>query len=148
MSHWSQLEKQLRSWTPRAPSPSLKARLFPEAAIETGAADADGQSEMFALGPAVWHWLAPAMAVFVLGLFVVGQHPAGLEHFNAETSPNFLATVAWSRAELAPSVELAPYYASVRHSDNNALRSTFEWTNGGGSLRTAPPMAQTNSVIH
>ena len=103
---------------------------------------------MFALGPAMWHWLALAMAVFVLGVFVVGQHPAGLQQFNGETSPNFLATVAWSRTELAPSVELAPYYASVRHSDNNALRSTFEWTNGGGSLRTAPPMAQTNSVIH
>ena len=97
---------------------------------------------MFALGPAIWHWLAPAMAVFVLGVFVVGPHPAGLEHFNDETSPGFLATVPLAHAELAP------YYASVRHSDNNALRSTFEWTNGGGSLRTAPPMAQTNSVIH
>jgi hypothetical protein len=97
---------------------------------------------MFALGPALWHWLAPAMAVFVLGIFVAGQHPAGLERFNGETSPGFLATVAIDHTELAP------YYASVRHSDNNALRSTFEWTNGGGSLRTAPPMAQTNSVIH
>jgi hypothetical protein len=91
--------------------------------------------------PAAWHWLAPAMAVFVFGVFVFGNHPGAFERFNTTASPGVLATVA---ALAQP--DYAAYYADVRHGGNNTLRSTFEWTNGSRSLTTAPPVARTNSV--
>ena len=90
--------------------------------------------------PAAWHWLAPAMAVFVFGLFISGSNGA----FHQLDTENY--TTALAKAALTQP-DYSTYYASVRHSDNNALRSTFEWTNDSHSLRTTPPMAQTNSVM-
>jgi hypothetical protein len=148
MSHWNPLEKQLRSWTPRAPSPSLKARLFEQPLPEPAAPGTGGHSREAArpssrsFNPNSWHWLAPAMAVFVLGMFAFGNHPGGLHQFNGESARSLLATAALTQPDLAT------YYVSVRHSENNALRSTFEWTNDSRSLTTAPPVAQTNSLMH
>jgi hypothetical protein len=82
------------------------------------------------------------MAVFVLGMFTFGNHSAGLHPLNGDSARNLLATAAISQPDMAT------YYVSVRHSGNNALRSTFEWTNDSRSLTTAPPMAQTNSLMH
>ena len=142
MSHWNPLENQLRSWKPRAPSPSLEARLFPQPPLETAAGGLEaGLLRQRRHDPDAWHWLAPAMAVFVLGVFAFGNHPGALEHFNPPPSATALTTAALEQPAMST------YFASVRHSDNNALRSTFEWTNGSHSLRTAPPMAQTNTVI-
>jgi hypothetical protein len=135
MSHWNPLENQLRSWTPRAPSPSLKARLFGQPQKQEASAAAQRRRE-----PAAWHWLAPAMAVFVFGLFIYGSNGA-LHHYDSDNYPSALAAAALTQPDYST------YYASVRHSGNNALRSTFEWTNESHSLKTAPPMAQTNSVI-
>lgn len=78
------------------------------------------------------------MAVFVFGLFIFGSNGA-LHHYDSENYPA-LAAAAMTQPDYST------YYASVRHSGNNALRSTFEWTNESHSLKTAPPMAQTNSV--
>ena len=80
------------------------------------------------------------MAVFVFGLFIFGSNGA-LHHYDSDNFPSALATAALTQPDYST------YYASVRHSGNNALRSTFEWTNESHSLKTAPPMAQTNSVI-
>ena len=91
--------------------------------------------------PAAWHWLAPAMAVFVFGAILFGNQPGAFSHFDAEASPSVFAEAAMTRPDYSA------YYASVRHSDNNTLRSTFEWTNDSHSLRTAPPMARTNTVM-
>jgi hypothetical protein len=148
MSHLNPLEKQLRSWTPRAPSPSLKARLFEQPLQEQEIAGAAGRSHEASressrsFNPNSWHWLAPAMAVFVLGVFAFGNHSGGLHQLNGESARNLLATAALSQPDMAT------YYVSVRHSGNNSLQSTFEWTNGSHSLTTAPPMAQTNSLLH
>jgi hypothetical protein len=81
------------------------------------------------------------MAVFALGLFVFENHPDALHQFDAAPSAGLLATSALVQPELSS------YYASVRHSDRNALRNTFESTNRSGSLTTAPPMSRTNSVM-
>jgi hypothetical protein len=126
------LEKRLHSWTPRAPSVSLEARLFPQA---------NGSTDRRPHRAGAWHWLTPAMAVFLLGLFLYGNQAGLLHQFHPASSPSLLATAALSRPELST------YYADARHSENNALRNTFEWTNGNRSLSTAGPMAQTNSVI-
>src|SRR6266542_7019618 len=126
MSHWNPLEKQLRCWTPRAPSPSLKARLFGGLPSGEGAAKASKSGRQAATSRehrAAWHWLAPAMAVFVLGLGVFGNHTGALPHLEAAPSPGLLATAALTQPDWSA------YYASVRHSENNALRNTLEWTN-------------------
>lgn len=82
------------------------------------------------------------MALFVLGVFVLGNHHGGLEQFNGDPVRSVLAAAALKQPDMST------YYVSVRHSGNNALRSSFEWTNDSRSLTTAPPMAQTNSILH
>ena len=129
------MEKQLRSWTPRAPSPRLRAVLFGQGG--PAGANATNGTVLSASAPP-WHWLAPSMAIFLLGIFIYGGH-AGL---HPAVVPSLLANASLRQPEFST------YYASGRHSDNNALRNTFEWTNGNGSLSTAPPMAPTNSVMH
>ena len=104
-------------------------------------AASDGMDETREASPAAWHWLAPAMAVFVFGAILFGNQPGAFSRFDAEASPSVFAEAAMTRPDYSA------YYASVRHSDNNTLRSTFEWTNDSHSLRTAPPMARTNTVM-
>ena len=137
MSHWNLTEKQLRSWTPRTPSPKLKAALFGQAQ-PTAHSEGNAASAARTRFTPPWQWLAPAMALFLFGVFLSGGH-AGL---HPAPVPSLLATASLKQPEFST------YYASVRHSENNALRNTFEWTNGNGSLSTAPPMAQTNRVMH
>jgi hypothetical protein len=81
------------------------------------------------------------MAVFLLGLFIYGNHTGLLHQFHPAPGSSLLSTAALSRPEFSA------YYAETRHSENNALRNTFEWTNGNNSLSTPSPMAPTNSVL-
>lgn len=131
-------ENQLRSWTPRAPSPSLKAKLFNQPQPTNAPAETEPRRRMHQ--PAAWHWLAPAMAVFVFGVFISGSN-GSLHHLDSDDFPSALTRAALKQPSYST------YYAAVRHSENNTLRSTFEWTNDSRSLRTTPPMAQTNSVM-
>lgn len=80
------------------------------------------------------------MAVFVFGLFLSGTN-GSFHDLDTDNFPTALTQAALKQPSYST------YYASVRHSENNTLRSTFEWTNDSHSLRTAPPMAQTNSVM-
>jgi hypothetical protein len=123
MSDWNELENQLRSWTPRGPSEKVKQAIFGTAVVR-GA----GRSHTWA-GHPTWHWLAPVMAMFVLGLFVVGRNPAV-----------FVGThgVEFSMGE----PERASFYM------NNSVQVTsFDWTNHKHSLTTPPPVAPTNSLF-
>jgi hypothetical protein len=124
MNNWNELGKQLRSWTPRAPSEKVKGRLF------GGAAHAAAVDAHPARHPA-WHWLAPAMAVFLVGMFVVGRQPGGLG-----PAGNVLAQFMMSEQD------------RVSHSANNSVQvMTFDSTNGSHSLTTAPPVSWTNQLI-
>ena len=124
MNDWNELENQLRSWTPRAPSERVKARLF-------GAGEAAVVDPRAWTGHPAWHWLAPAMAMFVLGLFVAGRPVGGLGGVPGGLSE-------FSMVE----PERASFYA------NNSVQVTsFDWTNRGHSLTTAPPVSQTNSLF-
>jgi hypothetical protein len=81
-------------------------------------------------GHPTWHWLAPSMAMFVLGLFVAGRNPGGIG-----SSPGVMAEYSMSEPERAS------FYV------NNSVQVTsFDWTNRGHSLTTPPPMAPTNSL--
>jgi hypothetical protein len=123
MNNWNELENQLRSWKPRDPSEKVKERLF-------GNAAGGAVAEVDPRHPA-WHWLAPAMAVFLFGMFVMGRQPGGLG------SPgNVLAQFMMSESD------------RVSHSANNSVQvMTFDSTNGSHSLTTAPPVSWTNQLI-
>ena len=138
MNDWNPLEKQLRSWTPRAPSPSLKARVFRPIPAEGAASVA----EEWSLRPGSWPWLAPALAVFLFGMFLSGRNDAGLDG---------AVGGLWDGSFLGQP-HLIAYSTATHHSDANSLpvttfESTFEWTNEGHSLKAPRPMAQTNSLI-
>jgi hypothetical protein len=117
----------------------VKTRLFEQPSPDIVASGHTGSLSW--LQPEAWHWLAPSMAVFFLGMFLFGQNRGGLHTFQSEIPPRFLAIAALAEPDMAS------YYVVANHSGNNTFRSTFEWTNDSHSLRTAPPMAQTNSVI-
>ena len=138
MNNWDPLETQLRSWTPRAPSAKLKARLFetPAPARVTAAA-----ATIHETNPAARHWLAPAMALFLLGAFVFSNGTGGIWQIQPGSSPSLMATAAISEPHLAT------YFASTHHSDNNTLQAPFEWTNSGSTVKTAPSMATTNVLM-
>lgn len=88
--------------------------------------------------PAAWHWLAPALAVFLLGAFVLGGN---VTQFHAGSRYSLMATAALAEPSLAT------YFVSTHHSDNNTWQAPFEWTNGGRSLTSTPPMATTNALM-
>ena len=108
MNDWNQLENRLRSWKPRRPSPSLKARLFPDAA----AAEHD-----FAWATAL-NWFAPALAVLCLSTFILSRQPG-----------NFAVPSALSMVS-------ADYAAAAPGDHNIWPRASFEWTNTSGSTST------------
>jgi hypothetical protein len=81
------------------------------------------------------------MAVFLLGVFIYGNQAGVVHPFPSDPATRVLATAALSQPEFSA------YYESARHSENNALRNTLEWTSGDRSLSTGQPMAPTNSVI-
>jgi len=120
----NELEKQLRSWAPRRPSARVEKRLFPGRVAEVLAPTA------FKAG-----WLAPAAAFVVLGLALIGQR---------NSSP-FTPAVDGGRmvAIIVSNQSYAAYLSEPLRRDQNSLRNTFEWTNGGASsssMRFLSPM--------
>ena len=81
--------------------------------------------------------MAPAMAVFLLVLFLYGGNMAQLP---THGSHGMVATAALSEPRLAA------YFSSTHHSDNNTWQAPFEWTNRSSSMTKAPSMAQTNAL--
>lgn len=122
----------MRSWTPRRPSPRIRARLFP-----TGSAPEPEVSLV-----SLWGWLAPAMAVWVLAALVLHKEARGLRVWPTDSATGLVAAVTLH------SPQLVAYVASKRHSDRNAWPGAcFEWTNEAASRTTAPPSLRTNGLI-
>lgn len=131
MNDWTRLETQLKSWKLRAPSARLKARLFPPP--RTAPAEL--------MLPAARHWLAPVMALGLLGLLVLPDSAAPWTGWTAPQSSNLLATVALNQPLLAR------YYApSLQHDRNLWPKAVFEWTNGSHALTSAVPFSPMKAV--
>jgi hypothetical protein len=78
------------------------------------------------------------MAMFLLGVFVLGRPQAG---FDGPLS------MAWAVSPF-DQPQLAAYSSATRHSEANSppvttIESTFGWTNEGSSLEAPAPMGQT-----
>jgi len=82
------------------------------------------------------------MAMFLLGMFVLGRPQAGFDG---------LPGGSWA---VTPEdrIQLAAYSSDMHHSEANSppvttIESTFGWTNEGTSLEAPAPMGQTNSPM-
>ena len=129
MNDWNQLENRLRSWRPRRPSAKLRARLFPQT----------GQSVTEMLSRTARHWLAPAMAMCLLAMMMLGNSLPRSPYWSPTQPSNLLAAVVLHRPELAS------YYAGTHEYDRNILpKDAFDWTNGSYALTTAAPLSDTN----
>jgi hypothetical protein len=138
MNDWNDLENQLRSWIPRPPSARVKARLFAPTGAHTAALPAE---EL--VGPANWHWLAPAMALFVLCMFVAGKTPAPLPGFAGLSSTSLVATVAFDEPHLAS------YSAASHHSEAN-MPPVTKFVSGSGARIQSPaalPLLPTTNTL-
>jgi hypothetical protein len=127
MNQMNELEKRLRSWLPRRPSPKLEQKLFGRrhAQIALLAAPAAGG------GSAVAHhfdlsWLAPATLAVMLMCLMLNQR--SLSAFNSGSAPHAMMAVALSNQSAA-----AWLPGSFPHDQNTIPAETFEWTNGSRS---------------
>ena len=93
--------------------------------------------------PAFWHWLAPTMAAFVVGLFAMGKTVPNLTGFEGLSSTSLVATVAFDQPSLAT------YSDTAHHSDANTICATgLPWVPAGGATVVAPqPVAITNRLF-
>lgn len=108
----------MRSWTPRTPSPRLKARLFGSDATE-------GETSSPPARTFSWQWLAPSTVLVLLATFLFG-HQGGMLGLNSTASPTVLAD---------SNNDLSAYYVPARHSGNNNIPVVgLEWTNGSVAL--------------
>ena len=141
MNEWKLLENHLRCWTPRRPSARLESQLFGRHGAPTGRAAA-GSARDPLQRPAAWHWLAPALAAFVVGLFMIGYQPPRLAHLSSPWPTGLAAEVALAHPNVAAWID-----NSHRSDRNRWLAATFDWTNGSHSLTTSPLIFSTNGAL-
>jgi hypothetical protein len=111
----NETEAQLRSWSPRRPSPRIEQRLF---AREPGASPLAGRFS--------FQWLAPATAVLMVLCMLFS------ERNNA--SPAGRASTKWMVATIMSNQSAAPYLPGSFTRDANILSAnSFEWTNASRS---------------
>jgi hypothetical protein len=125
MSEMNELENQLRSWVPRAPSAKLERNIFergPVTAKAVGAAteatSTTHKSPTFRLS-----WLAPATVAFLLICVLFNQHNIQALSGSVNSAP--IVAVALSNQSVA-----AWFPASFSRERNALPNETFEWTNG------------------
>jgi len=111
MKESNHLETQLRSWTPRRPSPGLEGRLFGRTSCASHVAWLNG-------------WLVPATACMLLaGLLLCQSDSTNLSETTGRAS---LVAVSLSNQSYA-----AYLPGSFQRAANRL--DTFEWTKGGDS---------------
>jgi hypothetical protein len=123
----NELEKHLRSWALRQPSPRLEQKLFhPDVAAE--------------LPPRFsFQWLAPATAALLLACML----------FNQRNGPSLAGYSSSQIVAVSLSNQSAAAYlpGSFKREQNILSADTFEWTNGAGStssITSLSPMRGTN----
>lgn len=81
------------------------------------------------------------MAVFVLGLFIMGSQPSSMPRLAPTWPGGMAAEVTLAQPEVA-----AWFDNSHRSERNRWLAATFDWTNRSHSLTTHPLIFSTNGA--
>lgn len=118
MNETNSLETQLKSWALRRPSAKFEGRLFAPAPTERHPTVA-------------FAWLAPAAACLFLAVSML-HRPEG-EMFAGSSTTNNWGSLTFNN------------HSSIRYSSSNYQgtenpSATFEWTNGGTSTSSNPPL--------
>src|SRR5258706_11431396 len=134
MNETNHLERQLRSWIPRAPSAKLRARLF------------GGQAVPESQNPWQFSWrhFAPVTGILFLVMVTLSSRNVDSIYFAGSPSESLLAAMALN------SQTAASYFTSVDSCDRNPLpRETFESTNASHSPSGAGSflLFKTNSLM-
>ena len=91
-----------------------------------------------------WPWMAPAMAVFLLGMFLSGGPMRESGGLGAPAAASLILGTNNQGGSM-----LVAYLPAAVHSPHNNLQSaTFEWTNEPASLTTSAPLAGTNTLFY
>jgi hypothetical protein len=104
-----QLEKQLRLWVPRRPSPRVERRLFGPLHSSSGS-----------------HFIVPAMAVLLLFCTLATQRQGPMLAVSQESRE--MAAMVLSNGSAS-----AYLPGSFQREHNLLAGDSFEWTNAGGS---------------
>lgn len=88
--------------------------------------------------------MAPAMAVFLLGMFLSG----GPMHESSGLGSSAAASIILGTNNPLGATLVAYLPTSVHSPHNNWQASTFEWTNEPASLTTSAPVTGTNTLFY
>ena len=135
--NWNDLESRLASWTPRRPSPKLRARLFPNTA-----ASAPHAAWPLRLRQNWWVPAAACLLLLAMSINVRSVWPGSLNV--ARSNAAFLATTALSNQSYV--AYLSP--DSVQH--NAFTASILKWTNASSvpSSIGSFELLHTNKLLH
>src|SRR5437879_5820336 len=120
MNDMKELEAQLRSWTPRRPSPAIERKLF-----RAGRRRQHLPSSESAPSAVRFAWLAPVTAALLLACIVLNQH-GGPTPVGATNTP--MVAMIMSNQSAA-----AYLPGSFQNGQNIITANSFEWTNGSRS---------------
>ena len=118
------LEKQLRSWALRPPSPKLKARIFEQPSL---LAQSSGSAVTLShpATPFRLSWLAPATMALLLICVLFNQRNIPIA-FSNSLQPSSMVAVALSNQNAA-----AWLPGSFAHDQNSIPAEPIKWTNRG-----------------
>jgi len=136
MNDWNLIENRMESWTPRAPSPRVKARLFPQEAPASN-------------GPASRWWvcltrgLVPVGAAAMVCLMVISPRESELLPLRGSSS------AAFAMAALSNQFYAAYIPASLHSRLNASPETRFGWTNEDGFRSSTRffPQVGTNQAL-
>lgn len=117
-------------WTPRRPSPELRARIFGSPAPVTVAARALADFS---------RWLVPAFGCFLL--VVGGLSQRGPGHLAAAQETNWLGT-EWNRVDLSVQLALRNNASPI-----SALGHAADLSTGRAAFAQPPAISHTNQLI-
>ena len=112
MNEMKQIEALLRSWTPRRPSARIERRLFAPPAGVKPRAD-------FRLA-----WAAPTGVALLLTCLLFTQRTTNTVSASVGSGALFAAALS--------NQSVAPWLPGNFACEQNAVRESFEWTNGSG----------------
>lgn len=151
MSDWNHLVTQLRSWTPRRPSPDLRKKIFSSAGTILTVAVAQRSVSRCS---ATWSWLAPTAACCLTLFTLVRGNSFRSMRGEARENHVIFAVAMSSLTASNPTANFPTKWFGLSAADENLewnvwSKTSFDWTKEGQFLSTnrSVPLAQTNYLM-